>query len=174
MVNPPSKLRILLDANILLSGCAYPRWPYEVLLCAVNGDFIVVLSPLVVEQARRHLIKRFPQHLHRLDVFLQSLEFELVPDPLPEEVESNKELVRDLSDVPIALAAIKGQVDFLVTTDRDLTVQDQTTENLRQRLRVILPGTFLREVIGWTSEQLENIRHRDWDQVIVDSETSSS
>lgn len=38
---------------------------------------------------------------------------------------------------------------------------------LRSRL-VLLAGTFLREVMGWTSEELEAIRHRTWDEVSVE------
>ena len=29
-------------------------------------------------------------------------------------------------------------------------------------LTVLLSGTFLREVLGWSSERLESIRHRSW------------
>lgn len=74
----------------------------------------------------------------------------------------HKHLVRDETDVPIALAAVRAGVDYLVSEDKDLTTQDATTAKLRQRLVVMLSGTFLRQVMGWSSEQLERIRHRTW------------
>ena len=40
--------------------------------------------------------------------------------------------------------------------------QDETTEELHQRLTVLLPGTFLRQVMGWSGEQLEALRGRSW------------
>jgi len=32
----------------------------------------------------------------------------------------------------------------------------------------MLSGTFLREVMGWTSEQLKSIRHRKWSDIAVE------
>ena len=46
--------------------------------------------------------------------------------------------------------------------DKDLSVQDESTARLRKRLKVLTAGTFLREVMGWTSEQLEQVRGRSW------------
>lgn len=43
-----------------------------------------------------------------------------------------------------------------------MTARDATTAVLRQKLTVLLSGTFLREVMGWSSERLESIRHRSW------------
>lgn len=51
---------------------------------------------------------------------------------------------------------------FFITQDKDLTAQDESTETLRKLLNILLPGTFLREQMGWTSEQLETIRKRTW------------
>jgi len=45
---------------------------------------------------------------------------------------------------------------------KDLTVQDETTVELRRHVKVMVSGTFLRQVMGWTSEQLEAIRYRKW------------
>lgn len=160
----PDKPRVFVDANILLSGIAFPRWPHEVLEHATNSDFHLVLCPLVINQARKHLEKRFSAYLPRFEKFLQEVDYELAPDPSQEEVEANKDLVRDFSDVPIALAAIAAGVDYLVSEDKDLTVQDETTAELRRHLKVTISGTFLREVMGWTSEELEVIRHRKWSQ----------
>ncbi|MHB8626610.1 MAG: hypothetical protein ACYDBJ_01275 [Aggregatilineales bacterium] len=66
--------------------------------------------------------------------------------------------MRDPNDIPLALAAITAQVDFFVTQDKDFTDRTPENENLHRRLVVILPGTFLRIHMGWTSEQLEAIR----------------
>ena len=56
---PPSSpaaaksLRVMLDTTVLIAGIAWPRWSYEVLRHALSGDFRLVLSPLVIKQARR-------------------------------------------------------------------------------------------------------------------------
>ncbi len=57
-------------------------------------------------------------------------------------------LVRDPKDVPIALAAISAGVDYFVTNDKDLTVQDETTATLRQKIQPMIVGKFLSEIMG--------------------------
>jgi hypothetical protein len=42
------KPRVFLDANILIRGITFPRFPYEVLRHAARGDFILILSPMVL------------------------------------------------------------------------------------------------------------------------------
>ena len=70
--------------------------------------------------------------------------------------------MRDITDVPVALAAIEAGVDCLVSEDKDLTVRDETTVELRRRVPIYLSGTFLREMMGWSTEQLEAVRGRKW------------
>ncbi len=165
MADQPKKTRVFVDANILLSGNAFPRWPYEVLKHAVNEDYRLTICPLVIKQAREHMQEIFPQHLPRLEKFLHEVDYELVPDPTQEEIDSNSNLVRDLSDVAIALSVIASKVDYLVSEDKDLSTQDESTSKLRRHVKVLISGTFLCEVMGWTSEDLEKIRHRRWDDL---------
>jgi predicted nucleic acid-binding protein len=72
--------------------------------------------------------------------------------------------VRSLKDVPIALSAIRAKVSYFVTNDKDLTED----EGLKAKLSILLPAVFLRDVMGWTSEQLEAIRYRQWSDVVPD------
>jgi hypothetical protein len=152
----------MLDATVLVAGIGWPRWSYEVLRHAVRGDFQAVLSPLVVEQSRRHLAKIAPGRLSEFDQWLTLCGAELVPEPTQKEVEANSKLVRQAQDVPVALAGIAAQVDYFVSEDKDFTDEDATTAAVRRRLRVMRPVIFLREVMGWTSDELEEVRERTW------------
>jgi len=165
MASSSDKPRIFTDANILFAGSSFPRWSYEVLQHALAGDCELVLCPLVIDSARRHLQKRFPEHVQRFEIFLEKAEYELIADPAPAEIDANANLVRDLSDVGVALAAIAAKVDYLVSEDKDLTSNDETTAELHRHQKVMIAGTFLREVMGWSSERLESIRHRKWDDL---------
>src|SRR3972149_5591476 len=107
------KVRAFVDANVLFAGSAFPRWPYQVLRHAAAGDFRLVLSPLVIQQARRNLQKRFPEYVDRFEAFMQSVDYEIVPDPTQEEVEVSKDIIRDFSDVPVALSAISAEVEYM-------------------------------------------------------------
>lgn len=152
----------MVDANILVAGTGWPRFPYEVLQHAVRGDFTLVLTPIIIEEARRHITRLIPEASGRFEDILQAVDYELVSDPMREDVAAHPTLVRDPKDVPIALAAIKAGVDCLVTQDRDFTDRDQSTEELHRQLTVMLPGTFLREVMGWSGDALEALRLRTW------------
>jgi len=156
------ELREMVDANILIAGSVWPRWSFEVLQHALRGDSHLVLSNYILQQARAHIQSRFPDYSDQFDDLLQACRYELVADATREQVAQHIDLVRDPSDVPVALAAIHAEVDFLVSEDKDLTVRDETTARLRQELNVMISGTFLREVMGWSSESLESVRHRTW------------
>lgn len=162
---PAEKPKVALDATVLFAGSGWPRWPREVLLAGLRGEIQLVVSEFVLDQARRNLAKKYPQHLQRFEEFVALAPLEIVPDATRQEVNRHKGLVRDESDIAVVLPYIKASVDYLVSDDKDLTTQDETTEKLREELTVMLSGTFLREVMGWTSEQLEQIRGRDWEDL---------
>lgn len=162
MVEPLKPLRVMADANILIAGLMFPRWFHEFLRHALRGDFRLVLCAQTIREVREWMVRGTPAQQKALEQFLSDCNYEAVPDPSREEVERNTGLVRDPKDIPIALAAINAQVDYLVTNDKDLTAQDETTAALRARIQPISVGRFLRAVMGWESEALERIRKWHW------------
>lgn len=158
----PKPLRVMVDATVLFAGTVWPRWSYEVLRHASQGDFSLVLAPLVIEQARRNLHRKFPQLLDRFDHWLASCPLEQVPDPSPQDEAAHRALVRHVEDVPVALAAIRAGVDYFVSEDKDFTADDATTQAVHEQLKILRPVIFLREVMGWSSDELERVHKRDW------------
>jgi predicted nucleic acid-binding protein len=155
--------RVAVDANVLIAGIIFPRWPYEVLQHALKGDFTLVLSPLVIREARRRIALQFPGFEQAFEQFLQATGYEEAPIPSAEEIAQNPHLVRDEKDIPVALSVIKASVDYFVTCDKDFTDKDETTREVRAAIPgIMLPPVFLREVMNWTSDELEQIRHRTW------------
>jgi predicted nucleic acid-binding protein len=156
-------MRVAIDANVLITGIVWPRWPYEVLQHALRGDFILVLSPVVIAEARNRIMMTFPEFLAEFEFLLANLNYELAPVPTREEVAANSNLVRQLKDVPIALSIIGAHVDYFVTYDRDFTDAGETTRAVRNAIPgIVLPPVFLRDVLGWSSADLEAIRKREW------------
>jgi hypothetical protein len=49
-----------------------------------------------------------------------------------------------------------------VTNDRDLTVTDATTAELRRRVKIITPLALLRHVLHWPEDRIEAAIHRHW------------
>ena len=162
MAEPKKPLRVMADANILVAGILFPRWFHEFLRHALKGDFQLVLSPQVIREARTRMARGTVAQQQALEQFLADCDYEEVPDPSPEEVKRNLHLVRDPKDVPIAPAAINAGVDYLVTNDKDLTAQDETTVALRHKIQPMIVGQFLGDVMGWDSEDLERLRKRNW------------
>ena len=155
--------RVAVDANVLIAGIVFPRWPFEVLQHALKGHYQLVLSPIVIQEARRRITRRFPDYDGEFEAFLQMVDYEEAPLPTRQEVARNQDLVRHASDVPVALSVIGAGVACFVTLDRDFTDEDDTTQRIRAVLSgIMLPAVFLRDVMGWTSDQLEQIRGREW------------
>lgn len=61
-----------------------------------------------------------------------------------------------------ALSAIDAGADYLISQGKHFTDKTSQNEALHQQITVLLSGTFLREVMGWSSEELEAPRHRTW------------
>lgn len=70
----------------------------------------------------------------------------------------------------MALSVIHARVDYFVTYDRDFTDHHESTAQVRAAIpSICLPPIFLRDVMGWTSEELEAIRGRTWADLNPDS-----
>src|SRR3989304_2263291 len=160
------RLRVALDANVLIAGIRLPRWPHEVMRAALAGYIHVALPEQVIAEARRHL--ETPAQAEVLNFFLASLGYEELPMPPADLVRQQSDLVRSEKDVPIALTLLASDVDIFVTNDRDFTDPDATAQRFRDRVRVMLPAVFLREVLGWRAEDLEAIRNRTWPDLLVE------
>ena len=151
----------MIDANVLVAGIGWPRFAYEVLQHALQEDFQLVLTRYVMDEAREHVERILGLDFHTsLEAFFLNCPYELVETPQQDELSANTELVRDLEDLPIALAAINANVDLFISQDKDFT--DPQNVQLHERLVVQLPGTFLRLHMGWSSDALEAIRGRTW------------
>jgi len=156
---PGSRLRVSFDANVLVAGIQHPRWPHEVLRTALLDTFDLVLPQQVIDEAVKHLPE---QQQTVLAWFLSEWQPVILPVPGADLVAANPNLVRSAKDIPIALALLAAGVHIFVTNDRDFTDPGATLEPFTSSVRVMLPAVFLRDIIGWSSEELEAIRHRTW------------
>jgi predicted nucleic acid-binding protein len=152
------RLRVALDANVLIAGTRLPRWPFEVMQACLAGYFDVVLPEQVIVEAKRHADA--PGQADALESFLVNANYEELPAPSLEAVLANVDLMRSKKDLPIAVALLNGEVDIFVTSDKDFTDESATAQRFRDRVRIMLPAVFLRDVLGWRTEALEAIRDR--------------
>jgi predicted nucleic acid-binding protein len=145
MQKPP---RVMLDANALIGAFLAPRASRRVMEWAREGRVGLVLSPYVIAEARRMISRAFRHRLAEFDAMIDSTPHEMAPDPSPEVVAEHRGLVEDPADVPVALAAIYVEVDYLLSSDRHLVADDESTRELRYHVQTMNPGRFVREVMG--------------------------
>jgi predicted nucleic acid-binding protein len=159
-------MRVMADSNIIIAGVLKPRWFFEVLGHAIRRDFQLVLAPQTVAEVLRWAEVKGGYRRGAVEFFLAACRFELAPAPSTEEVQANADLVRDVTDVPVALSAIKAKPDYLVTNDEDFHAEKTEAALKKQGVQVVHVGTFLAEVMGWKSRELEAIRLREWAEML--------
>ena len=115
---PPSGLRVVLDTNVYLSALLFPNAPTAALWeLAIDGRYIVVLSPFIVRELMGKLRDKFDYAAddrevikHRLLRLAAIVQPATVPAVLPHDPDDNH----------ILACAVAGRADLLVTGDRDL------------------------------------------------------
>lgn len=110
--------RIVLDTSVLLQGAAFSSSDSGKLLSECKkGEFKVILSDRIIDEARTALSRKNPLLLGQLDL--------LVKEIAPEMVAPDSELVRvaeqilDPGDAYVAATAIQGGVNNVCTLDKD-------------------------------------------------------
>ncbi|MBK6429397.1 hypothetical protein [Candidatus Amarolinea dominans] len=89
-----------MDANVLIRGITFPRYPYEILRLATRHEIVMVISPTVLADARHYLSTLFPNHLPKLDSLLSVA---LVEIATISRVRNHGGGGGDIKDVPVVL-----------------------------------------------------------------------
>jgi hypothetical protein len=90
-----------------------------------------------------------PKALTTFREVLRNTRLRLVRDPSPGEVQDHKEIIRHQTDVPIVVAAMKAQTDYLVTFNRRHFIDDPEVA-IKSGLRI---GTG-EDALIWVREEL--------------------
>ena len=110
-------VRIFLDASVIFSGCYSTRgFSHDLILMAVRGDYDLVCSELVVEEARRNLARTSEEYVLFLDFVLVNIPIEYVRPTKRQVVAAASHVAQ--KDAPIVAAAKRAKVDFLVSLDK--------------------------------------------------------
>ena len=111
-------MKVVLDANVLISGLAVPGMCNKVVLhCLDNHQ--VVLSDHLLAEARRNLVRKMKLSARTTDVLLDMLYGRaVIVDPEPVE----RSACRHAKDLPVLGTALAGDADCLVTGDAHLLV----------------------------------------------------
>lgn len=111
-------MRVLLDTNVLVSAILFGGLPRGLLDRGLRGEFVLVSCDALLDELEDVLRDRF--EFDRSAARMTRAELEAVADlAIPCEVPA---VSRDADDDVVLAAAIVGQVDVIVTGDRDLLV----------------------------------------------------
>jgi len=102
-------MRIFLDANILFSA-AQPHSRLRAFLDMLLAEADLLTNEYAVEEARRNLAAKFPDHVKGLERLVRQCE-------IISQLATELEVELALKDVPILGGAIAGQATHLLTGD---------------------------------------------------------
>lgn len=133
-------LRVVLDANVLLSGIAYPgSVPGKILAAWRHGSVEVLLSAFILDELRRVLSSLANRHgLSHAEMEDLVDILSIQAEPVEPQSETDSDL-RDADDLPVLgtlLTAIQEQgAHYLITGDKDLLA-------LAERYPILTPAAF--------------------------------
>jgi len=99
----------------------------------------------------RAIARKAPQALSDLRQAILASQARILRDPAPEQVSAHPNLICHAADVPVVLAAMQAQVDYLVTLNRKHFIDDPSVAH-QAGLRIGTPGEALR----WVREQISS------------------
>lgn len=105
-------MRVLVDTNIIISALLFPRSTPATAVEVVLQEHRLVLTEWVLSELREVVGRKRPDLLPVLEVFLESIDFELARPGEPSVP------ISDPDDQPIIDAAVASAVDVIVTGDK--------------------------------------------------------
>ncbi len=146
--------KLLLDSNVLTDGL-FSRFGLSkavLALCAARTCRMVLAEWVKIEVERNILKKSDVMTDEDVELLIEDYHGFLklarpLKVPLPDEtrVIQNRSLIRHFADVPVVLAAMDSQADWIITKNRD-HFTDKVA--LKIGIRIASPGEFFREMIG--------------------------
>lgn len=138
--------RVFLDTSALLAGIISTTGAArEVLRLCEAGIVDVFLSRQVLVEADRNLSEKLPALVEDFRDFMRKMAPVLLDDPSPKEVFRASRVIHH-KDAPILAAAIRADVDYLVTWNTRHFHKQSVMKAVR--FKIVTPGDFLVEFRG--------------------------
>ena len=145
-----SKAKLFLDSDALFAGVASPSGTARVLLLlGETGQIALFVSEQVITETERAVARKIPRILPELRQAILKSCLSILPDPPVETVQSRLDWISHAADAPILVAAVRAEVDYLVTLNRKHFLDDPQVA-VRSGLRIGTPG----EALAWVRGQL--------------------
>ncbi len=148
-----SRNRLFLDSSALFAGIVSAGGAARaLLLLAEIGRLDLLISEQVVAETERAVARKAPAALSEVRQAILQSQVKIVHDPELQEVLTHLDWMTDPADVPILLAAMAAQADYLVTLNRRHFLDDPQVAR-RSGLRIGTPG----DALAWIRNQLGQV-----------------
>jgi len=140
-------VRVVIDTNVLARAHQLAHGPARrVLLAAVSGSNVLILSPYLLQELQRILV--YPRLLTRSGLTLSDvaeyLEYLARASTLVDPAPVPADLLRDQADGPVLGTALAGRADVLCTRDADFFEENVRQFSLAQGIRILTDVEMLR------------------------------
>jgi len=137
------KVKLFLDSSALIAGVISPTGGARALLfLAEAGAISIVVSGQVIAESERAIAKKAPGAVDNFRKAVRISVDQILRDPNLNEVKKHHGIIKHKVDVPIVVAAMNGEVDFLVTLNRKHFIDDPGVAR-KTGLKIGTPGDAL-------------------------------
>lgn len=113
-------MRILFDTNVLISAALNTKSvPAQAVFQVIDSDDAFVICRQNLEEFQNKIGSKFPKQKDILLIFLRMVETFAEVIEVPEREITLERKIRDCKDRPILRAAIKADIDIIITGDKD-------------------------------------------------------
>lgn len=134
---------LFFDSSALVAGIISPTGGTRaLLLLAEIGIISIVVSEQVVAETERAIARKEPAALTYYRRALKQAVDRIARDPSPAAVRDHEGIIQHQADVPIVVAAMQADVDYLVTHNRRHFIDDRQVAE-RSGLDIGTPGDAL-------------------------------
>lgn len=129
-------MRIMPDTNVIISAILFPNSVPAKTLEDIAYNHTPVLCLRIIEELHIVFERKFREKLYVLENFLVKFPYELIYTP--EFIDLTRfPYVSNKEDIPILVSAILGDVDIIVTGDKEFTKVEIT------KPEILTPREFL-------------------------------
>lgn len=145
------KSKLFFDSSALFAGIVSSTGAARALLVlAEAGHLEILVSEQVIAETENALARKVPKALPDFRQALRSTNLTIIRNPSRTEIRQYQDIIAHPADVPIVVAAMKAQVDFLVMLNRRHFIDDPQV-SIRSSLRIGTPG----DALEWFRENRE-------------------
>ncbi|MFZ1324276.1 MAG: putative toxin-antitoxin system toxin component, PIN family [Candidatus Saccharimonadales bacterium] len=132
-----AKLRIIIDANVLISGIVFGGKPRRLLDLLSEDALVVVIAEEMLTEVRRKIVLKFPDFIEDYNRVEKLLKRDCIIVRLGS---AQVKISRDPDDDKYIEAALLGHCNYIITGDNDLLVIGQY-----ENIGMIKPADFLKQ-----------------------------